>query len=180
MRGPGVRPRKRRDCSLSQSCKSRLPPHRGWAGQDSTLLVLHLKWGKLERHRISLTCRALTGAVTLPVSQELQASSLERMKLKYPDIREIPSEKEFCASQGPQSQETEASSSTSHWQFPVLVWVATAPALCCSPSRTCPLPSPLFLRIWEVPPQPAALQWLGSAVWGLGDPAHSREGLCRA
>ena len=46
--------------------------------------------------------------------------------------------------------------------LPVLGSVAVSPALCCARSRTCPLPSPLFLRIWEVPPN-SALQWWGSA-----------------
>lgn len=39
----------------------------------------------------------------------------------------------------------------------VLQSVAAAPALCSALSGTCPLPSPLFLQIWEVPPH-AALQ----------------------
>ena len=60
--------------------------------------------------------------------------------------------------------ETESDGSTTAPRsvLPVLKSVAVFPALYCARSRTCPLPGPLFLRIWEVPPH-SALQWWGSA-----------------
>lgn len=49
------------------------------------------------------------------------------------------------------------------------------PPVRCSPSHTCPLPSPLFLRIWEVPPQPAGTAVVGECRVGVGSPRRERR-----
>lgn len=62
--------------------------------------------------------------------------------------------------------------------FSVRVWVGFSPLFCSAASHTCPLPSPLFLRIWEGPPQAAGTAEVEECRVGVG--SHGGRGPTHA
>lgn len=87
--------------SESQSCKSRLRPHRGWAGQDAGLLPVNLKWGKLVAGGAAPfpDPQSLGWGRAEPVSQALQAGCGARVTLKCLKAKSSRKE-ELCTPRG--------------------------------------------------------------------------------
>lgn len=155
--------------------------------RDGLARIVGPKWGKLGAQRAprvpdlqSLgrsSCRS--GAWPGGFLQSDKASFLARVRLKCLGRKGNSSRKGALGSAGDPTRAGETESggiTTTTSVLTVLLRVAMSPALYFARSRTCPLPGPLFLRIWEVP-RYTALQWWGSAGGG-GDPdkAHSWEG----
>lgn len=117
-----------------------------------------------------------------PVSQELQASckddiKMPRLKAKSSQEKKEKKKKERCALRRPKVGKLRpvAVQLASAIAFSVLKWVGSSPLFCCFRSHTCPLLSPLFLRIWEVPPQPASTAVVEECRVGVGSPQRERH-----